>query len=62
LGLQKLEEEPRPRGAKKLQAEDVYRLRDGNSHVIIFVIEASKCLFGYLSWYQFELIRLSITK
>jgi hypothetical protein len=62
LGLQKLEEEPRPRGAKILGGEDAYRLRDGNSHVIIFVVEASNCLIWYLSWDQFELIRLSITK
>lgn len=36
---QKLEEEPRARGAKKLQGEDAYRLRVGNSHVIIFVVD-----------------------
>ena len=46
MSLQKLKEEPRPRGAKLLGGEDAYRLKDGNSHVVIFVIEASNCLIG----------------
>jgi mRNA-degrading endonuclease RelE of RelBE toxin-antitoxin system len=34
-----LEEESKPRGTKKLQGEDAYRLRVGNYHVIIFVVD-----------------------
>jgi mRNA-degrading endonuclease RelE of RelBE toxin-antitoxin system len=45
-----LEEEPRPRGEKKLQAEDAYRLRVGNYHVVIFVVDGI-----YLPNWVFEL-------
>jgi len=39
MRLQKLEEKPQPRGAKKLQAEVAYRLRVGNYHVVIFFVD-----------------------
>jgi mRNA-degrading endonuclease RelE of RelBE toxin-antitoxin system len=39
MPLQKLEKEPRPWGAKKLQGEDAYRLRVGNYHVINFIVD-----------------------
>jgi hypothetical protein len=39
MRLLKLEEASRPRGAKKLQGEDAYRLRVENDHVINFVVD-----------------------
>jgi mRNA interferase RelE/StbE len=39
MHLLKLEEEPRPRGAKKLKGEDAYKIRVGNYYVIYFVVD-----------------------